>query len=222
MAKNLPHIEKMCLFYSAVDRCEHLKQDLVIAAVDEALFGDAAPGPDESRIVRAQAEFERRCEQVKRQLLSIANLCCETVFNSLQAYHHAAKNLKQHNALNQLHAIRDIKEQLAWLVYPHFVVETPRQWLEHLPRFLKGVDIRLQKLQQSLAADQQRQEQLRPYWEKLRRQMEIDRSALVDNPDWRQYRWMLEEMRISLFAQSLKTSIPVSAKRLDEQLAKLK
>jgi ATP-dependent helicase HrpA len=124
--------------------------------------------------------------------------------------------------MNQLQAISDINQQLSLLVYPGFVIDTPRQWLDHLPRYLQGIEIRLQKLQQSLAVDQQRQIQLQPYWQKLVGQWETNRDAMRRNAQWVHYRWMVEEMRISLFAQNLKTAMPVSGKRLDEQLSKLK
>ena len=226
LAKNLPHIEKMCLYYASIDTCEHLKEELIIASVDEALFGDGGLSEDlpdgENSLIRSRIEFEQHCERARQRLVPNANRYSETVFDCLQVYHNVVRSLKQHTALNQLNAISDIKEQLALLIYPKFVVNTPRQWLGHLPRYLKGVEVRLQKLQHSLAADQQRQSQLQPYWRKLIRQVEADAEAVARNPQWQLYRWMLEEMRISLFAQNLKTSMPVSTKRLDEQLAKLK
>jgi ATP-dependent helicase HrpA len=239
LRKNLPYIDKMCLYYASVDSCEHLKDDLLMAAVDEALFfgegiggerfnnersgGEAfsSEADGELKMIRTASEFEQRCDKAKQQLISIANHYCELVFNSLQAYHSVAKSIKQHTAMNQLQAISDIKQQLSMLIYPGFVADTPKRWLEHLPRYLQGIEIRLQKLQQSLGADRQRQTQLQPYWQKLVRQTEIDSKTLSRNAEWARYRWMLEEMRISLFAQNLKTSLPVSTKRLDEQLAKL-
>jgi ATP-dependent helicase HrpA len=87
---------------------------------------------------------------------------------------------------------------------------------------LKGIEVRLEKLQHSLTTDQQRQNQLQPYWQKLMRQLDSDPEVIRSKPAWLHYRWMLEEMRISLFAQNLKTSMPVSNKRLDEQLAIIK
>ncbi|WP_455210943.1 ATP-dependent RNA helicase HrpA [Kaarinaea lacus] len=235
LAKNLPNIDKMCLYYAGMDTCEHLKDDLITASVDEALFGkwfDAHSDmqsskssltiEDEPEMIRTQEEFVQQCAKAKQQLIPIANQYSEIVFACLQAYHHIIKLIKQHTALNQLQSISDINEQLSWLIYPNFVVHTPKQWLEHLPRYLHGIEIRLQKLQQSLAADQQRQNQLQPYWRRLAQQMQIDRETVKQNREWRHYRWMLEEMRISLFAQNLKTAIPVSNKRLEEQLAKIK
>jgi len=216
LRKNLPHSDKMCLFYAAVDSCEHLKEDLIIASVDQAMAIDDLP------IIRSQSEFEQRYEAARTQLISIANQYSDMVFNSLLAYHDVVKNLKKYTSLNQFNAVTDVKEQLSLLIFPGFIVKTPRKWLEHLPRFLKGVEARLQKLQHSLDADQQRQKQLKPYWSKLILQMENDSSSVVIDPDWQLYRWMLEEMRISLFAQNLKTSLPVSLKRLDEQLVKIK
>jgi len=221
LVKNLPHIDKMCLLYASIDTCEHLKDDLILASVDEAFWGGSL-GKSTVGIIRTQSEFDTQCHKANQHLITVANRCSEIVFNSLQTYHQITKSLKQHTALNQLQAISDINEQLRLLVFPHFVVRTPMIWLEHLPRYLQGIEIRLQKLQQSFATDQQRQNQLQPYWQKLVRQLEIDADTLSRHPEWVNYRWMLEEMRVSLFAQNLKTSIPVSSKRLDEQLAKIK
>jgi ATP-dependent helicase HrpA len=233
LAKNLLHIDKMCLYYANVGRCEQLKNDLIMAAVEEALFGGAecesdifgedGPGAGDSQtMIRTQREFEQRCDKASQKLIPVANDYCELVFNSLQIYHSVLKSIKQHTAMNQLQAISDINQQLSLLVYPGFVIDTPRQWLDHLPRYLQGIEIRLQKLQQSLAVDQQRQIQLQPYWQKLVGQWETNRDAMRRNAQWVHYRWMVEEMRISLFAQNLKTAMPVSGKRLDEQLSKLK
>jgi ATP-dependent helicase HrpA len=231
LAKNLLHIDKMCLYYASIDSCEHLKEDIIIASVDEAFFGKEIGNPynedvvfadDTNRLIRTEVEFEQQCDKAKQRLVSIANQHSEIVFNSLQVYHRVAKDIKQHTALNQLQAVSDIKQQLSLLIYPHFVVHTPRQWLEHVPRYLKGIEVRLEKLQHSLATDQQRQNQLQPYWQKLMRQLDSDPEVIRSKPAWLHYRWMLEEMRISLFAQNLKTSMPVSNKRLDEQLAIIK
>ena len=173
-------------------------------------------------MIRTKEKYEQHFENARTHLITIANQYSDISFNSLQAYHEVMKNIKKHTSLNQFNAVSDIKEQLSLLIYPGFIIHTPRTWLEQLPRFLKGVEIRLQKLQQSLDVDQQRQRQLQPYWQELTRQRELDSSVFSTDPEWQLYRWMLEEMRISLFAQNLKTSVPVSIKRLDEQLAKVK
>ena len=216
LRKNLPRADKMCLFYAAIDSCEHLKEDLIVASVDHAMGLHGNP------LIRTKEKYEQHFENARTHLITIANQYSDISFNSLQAYHEVMKNIKKHTSLNQFNAVSDIKEQLSLLIYPGFIIHTPRTWLEQLPRFLKGVEIRLQKLQQSLDVDQQRQRQLQPYWQELTRQRELDSSVFSTDPEWQLYRWMLEEMRISLFAQNLKTSVPVSIKRLDEQLAKVK
>ena len=81
--------------------------------------------------------------------------------------------------------------------------------------------MRLEKLQRAPAVDKQRQRELQPHWDRVYQKMGEQPGAALD-AQWELYRWMVEEMRVSLFAQELKTSIPVSLKKLDEQYRLLK
>jgi len=101
-----------------------------------------------------------------------------------------------------------------------FVLITPPNWLPHLPRFLKAVEIRLNKLTDAgLAKDLAAMQTIAPLWQRYAdRSAELSRRGICD-PHLQTYRWMLEELRVSLFAQELKTSMPVSVQRLDRQWA---
>src|SRR5258706_10384977 len=115
-------------------------------------------------------------------------------------------------------AARDMREQVARVMPKNFVAATPAALLPHLPRFPKGISVRLTKLTNAgLVKDQQGMAVVEPLEKSYRERAEKHRKEGIIDPALMQYRWMLEELRISLFAQELKTSIPISTKRLSEQ-----
>jgi ATP-dependent helicase HrpA len=135
----------------------------------------------------------------------------------LAAYHEARLGLEKAKLAQAQAALDDMRGQLERLVAPGFWTATPWEWLRHYPRYLKAIVYRLDKLRSGGAArDRAGMAEVGP-----RQQAYLDAAAADDAPFDRagleQYRWMLEEFRVSLFAQPLGTSISVSAKRLDKQ-----
>ncbi len=117
----------------------------------------------------------------------------------------------------------DVKEQLSNLIYPGFASRTPHRWLVHLPRFVKGADVRLKKLFNAGAArDSINLAIVRPLWEQYLRRRDLQKKQNIYDPELTEYRWMLEEFRVSLFAQELKTSMTISPQRLEAQWAKVR
>ena len=113
----------------------------------------------------------------------------------------------------------DIQAQLQRLMPKRFVASTPWPQLQHLVRYLKGVVMRLDKLRADPARDAQRLAELRPLEQRhVRRLAELKGQADSRLED---FRWQLEELRISLFAQELRTPQPVSVKRLEKTWAQL-
>jgi ATP-dependent helicase HrpA len=111
----------------------------------------------------------------------------------------------------------DLREQFDALLTPGFLRELPPARLAHYPRYLKAMRLRGERLRQDPAKDQQRMLQVMPYW----RAYLQHRAAGADAADLAELRWLIEEWRVSLFAQELKTAEPVSAKRLAKALAAL-
>jgi ATP-dependent helicase HrpA len=111
----------------------------------------------------------------------------------------------------------DLREQLDALLAPGFLRELPAARLAHFPRYLKAMRLRAERLRQDPAKDQQRMLQVMPYW----RAYLQHRAAGADAAGLDELRWLIEEWRVSLFAQELKTAEPVSAKRLAKALAAL-
>jgi ATP-dependent helicase HrpA len=109
----------------------------------------------------------------------------------------------------------DLRGQLEALLAPGFLRELPRARLAHLPRYLKAMRLRAEKLRSDPARDHSRMQQVLPYWRAvLDARASGDASAALDT-----LRWLVEEWRVSVFAQELKTAEPVSGKRMAQALA---
>jgi ATP-dependent helicase HrpA len=100
------------------------------------------------------------------------------------------------------------------MVYPGFLSRTPWDRLEHLPRYLKGYALRLQKYRANAERDAKHAVTVQSLWQDYESRAEADRAAERTNAKLEEYRWLIEELRVSLFAQELRTPFPVSAKRL--------
>ena len=117
----------------------------------------------------------------------------------------------------------DIRQQIKNLTGDHFLSTTPWTWLEHYPRYFQAITLRLEKLT-STPVDQERQmrEVLAEWWKVYADLQEKHAQLAIVDPELDQLRWMIEEYRVSLFAQQLGTSLTVSAKRLEKQLKKVR
>jgi ATP-dependent helicase HrpA len=116
-------------------------------------------------------------------------------------------------------AVREsIGDQLAGLTAPGWLRRTPVPWLRQLPKYLRAAARRAGRLRNEVERDRKLQEQLVPYEAALRELERVRPRDAGPAPERERLRWMIEEYRVSLFAQELKTLQPVSARRLDEQL----
>ena len=98
------------------------------------------------------------------------------------------------------------------MIYQGFVHDTPDEALTRLPVYCQAAGIRLDRLLTDPNKDKQRMSEVMPHWQKF-----INKVNKIETPAFKEYRWMLEEFRISVFAQELKTAYPISSKRLEKQ-----
>ncbi|WP_262730186.1 ATP-dependent RNA helicase HrpA [Alloalcanivorax marinus] len=132
------------------------------------------------------------------------------------AYRDTMARLEKNFPLAWAHAHRDLKSQLGGLFSDAFPLAVEAEWLSEYPRYLAAVAQRLEKMGGQIGRDRALVAELEDYQERFRRRA-------GDTPPWRQpaplrlFRWMIEEYRVSLFAQPLGTKVPVSAKRLNKQ-----
>lgn len=227
--RTLPDMDRLCLYYSTIGRCDDLRQNLLQAIADRAFF-DHEPADE----VRTRDAFARRAEAGWRRLTEAATEVGTLVTETLDVYHMLDIALSNDFPPLWHESIRDMRDQLRHLVYRGFVVQTPFAWLRQLPRYLRAIDIRLKKLANAgLNRDTQALAEVLPLWDGYKRRAAARLSPSADSgrsspnsgrPEQGaadspldQYRWMLEELRVSLFAQELKTIAPVSVQRLQKQ-----
>jgi ATP-dependent helicase HrpA len=161
--------------------------------------------------------FKKRVEEGRGRLTLIANEVARLCAAILIEYAAAVRKIK--DSRNQPDATADALQQLQRLVPKRFLATTPWTQLQHFPRYLKAVVLRLEKLRADAARDAGKMAELKPqeqrYW-----RLVAERKGAVDER-MQEFRWLLEELRVSFFAQELRTPQPVSVKRLEKLWSQL-
>jgi ATP-dependent helicase HrpA len=164
---------------------------------------------------RTRAEFDRRRDEARSRVTLLAQEIARLVGTILAERTALQKKLQQASRAFP-EACRDIQESTARLLSKRFIDETPYERLQHFPRYLKAAGLRLDKLRTDPQRDARVAAEFTPlYAQWLRDQAKQLKSGSRD-PQLEQFRWLLEELRVQLFAQELKTPVPVSVKRLSK------
>jgi ATP-dependent helicase HrpA len=114
-------------------------------------------------------------------------------------------------------ALADVNGQLAALLPPDFIESTSHPWLGHVPRYLKAIARRLARLPAEARRDEELASRVRPFVAAAR-SLRVSAGLTDARPELLQLRWMMEEFRVSLYAQDLRAVMRVSEQRLTEQL----
>ena len=192
-----------------------LKEQLLSTAVDRALFSEVDEIRTRDAFVAIANDGWRRLSVAAAELNSLAR-------EILQRYHEVRAQLDRTFPPLLLGPVTEMRQQLDRLVSKQFLQSTPPAWLPHLPRYLRALAIRLQKLMNAgLNRDQQVAAQISPLSEAYRNVRSAKAIRGIIDPQLEQFRWMLEELRVSLYAQELKTVASVSIQRLERQLSLL-
>jgi len=209
LEKNIPDLQKMAVAYMPLGSTEELREQIIDLAIDRAFLAEPLP--------TAAAAFQRRLDEGRGRLTLIANEIARSAGTVLVELAAAQRKLKDTRATKE--TADDIAAQLARLVPRRFLATTPWAQLQHLPRYLKGIVMRLDKWRADPVRDAQRLAELRPLEQRYTRAL-AERKGVAD-ARLDEFRWLLEELRISLFAQELRTPQPVSVKRLEKAWAQL-
>ena len=204
LEKNIPDLQKMSVLYLALGSADELREQVIGLAIDRAFLVDPLPTD--------AAAFRRRIDEGRGRLTLIANEIARAAHVVLVDHTAAVRKLKDSRAPKEVSD--DIEAQLARLVSKRFLQTTPWAQLAHLPRYLKGVVMRLDKWRADPARDAARLAELRPIEQRCLRAVAERKGVRDARLD--EFRWLLEELRISLFAQELRTPQPVSVKRLEK------
>ncbi len=204
LEKNIPELQKMAVAFMPLGTQEELREQIIEVAMDRAFLQEPLPGDE--------AAFKRRVDEGRGRLTLIANEVARLAATILVEYAAAVRKIK--DTRNQPDATGDALQQLQRLMPKRFLSATPWTQLQHLPRYLKAMTLRLDKLRADIARDAAKLAELKPqeqrYW-----RLVAERKGQVDER-MQEFRWLLEELRVSFFAQELRTPQPVSVKRLDK------
>lgn len=190
--------------YSDFGSCEALKQDILDVVIDQCFINTP---------VHSTEDFTLSLKNGKGNIMAIAEEYCQLLSDILDEYKNIKKILK-HPPLTLLDTVADIQSQLSYLLPSHFLAIIDKQWIQQYPRYLKAIGKRLEKSQDNISRDRQHRLQLSQLWEDYLKRHETLAGQHIVSEQLEHYRWMLEEYRVSLFAQELKTPFPVSEKRL--------
>ncbi|MGB1270880.1 MAG: DUF3418 domain-containing protein, partial [Endozoicomonas sp.] len=125
-----------------------------------------------------------------------------------------SRQLKGKISFDRALAMADIKQHLARLLTDGFMGGATLEWLSHYPRYLRAIELRLEKLPAQVNRDRAWTEELTVLQQKYQKRLDVHHQHKLVDPNLRLFRWMIEEYRVSLFAQQLGTRFPVSDKRL--------
>ncbi|MFL9946508.1 ATP-dependent RNA helicase HrpA [Paraburkholderia agricolaris] len=202
LEKNLPGLREMAMQFMPRGTQEELRDQLIDTALDRACLQDPLPDNDVS--------FHTRRDEGRSRLTLLAQEISRLVGQILNEYATVTKKLVQAKSFTTPYA--DMQNQLDGLIGKRFVVDTPYPQLAHFPRYLKGMALRVDKLKADPARDARQFAEFQPLQQNYQRAL-AQRGGVLD-PRLSEFRWLLEELRISLFAQELRTPMPVSVKRL--------
>lgn len=217
LQKQLPGIRELGLLFINVGSVDGLIEQILNLAVERAFMNDPLP-------VSAE-QFAERLQAGKPRLALIAQEISKHALAALQAHADLQKKLAQAKAASAS-AYTDIQTQVQGLIYPKFVSDTPYGQLVHFPRYLKAIAMRIDKLRANPSRDAQCQkdwESVARPWQKLVQGSRGSANyAMAEDQALTDFRWQLEELRVALYAQELKTPTPMSLKRLEKILASLR
>jgi ATP-dependent helicase HrpA len=202
--KSIPNLQQMGMQFMSMGTQEELREQIINKALDIACLQDPLP-------IDA-ASFAKRKDEGKSRLVLLVNEIARLLSQVLTEFHGLPKRLQ---GLPQ-QAAQDMQQQLQGLVHKRFLQENEYSQLSHFPRYLKAMNVRIEKLRGDPARDTKLMaewQQAAAAWQRANRDKSAGKNT---DPKMVEFRWMLEELRVSLFAQELRTPMPVSAKRLQK------
>jgi ATP-dependent helicase HrpA len=200
----VPELQKQALWFSTIASAEVLQADLEQAVLQAAFMGEE---PD----VRNGPAFHQKLVKGKSRLVELSASIGRWSFEALQNYHELDRLLKASVSPQLLEATGEVRDQVQQLIFPGFLSATPLRWLPHLGRYLRAAIQRLDKLSGNIERDRRQSALVRRHWQRY----EQAAAGKLTDEALTGYRWLIEELRVSLFAQELGTSEKVSPERLD-------
>lgn len=205
MKRSLPEIQQQCLWFAPIGGCEELTADIVQAVLASVFI----PG---NELPRTGQEFKRLLANGRPELVSAGNQIGGWSAAALSEYHQINRQLKGKIPACALSAATDVQQQLDKLIYPGFLSNTPVKWLPHLARFIRAARLRLENCGANTQREGQQSKIIKTFMDRYQQYL----ASHPDDENLQEFRWLIEELRVSFFAQVLKTSVKVSETRLEK------
>ncbi|MCK5813321.1 MAG: ATP-dependent RNA helicase HrpA [Cocleimonas sp.] len=215
LKNNLPNIRQHCLHYFITGKCDELKQSIIKNSFRLVFDTDHYQ-------CNQQQSFNNYLEQQRSQLVAQATELCHQLDTVLKFHHQVKKSLKGSINPAWLDGLNDITDHSNALIFVGFLDTLTLHELRQYPRYLKGLQRRVEKLMDNSHKDRPLRLQVQPHWQSYQKFIAKEKIdgfvfSTQQKTALQTYRWMLEEFRVSLFAQELGTAIPISEKRLKKK-----
>jgi ATP-dependent helicase HrpA len=209
--RQLPLANVTALKWAALGSAENLRADLVEAALAELLQAQTLDARTRSQFDELRAELGSALFAASVERLKLAESIIEAHAELMPWLEPPLLGFASAN-------YEDLLEQRDELLAPGFLRETDPSHLGHIPRYLRGMRLRAERLRQDPSRDQARMLNVHTYW---RQYLKRRTSSDADPDALEELRWLIEELRVSVFAQELGTAESVSPKRLARAVAAL-
>lgn len=207
LEKDLGRQTALALKYRSLGNADSFFSDLLDTIAERACLGD-------DLLPRSQKEFDKQKERAKPRITPVMQALLKSVETCLDLTQQIQTSLNQKTSYP--HALKDEQVHFPGLVYPGFIRTTPWDRWQHMPRYLQAILKRFDKLPAAGERDPRHTAVIQGLEKRYQERLAQHRKAGVHDPALAEFRWHLEELRVSLFAQELKTPYPVSAKRLEK------
>ncbi|WP_422467377.1 ATP-dependent RNA helicase HrpA [Endozoicomonas sp. ALC013] len=169
---------------------------------------------DDNGLPRNRESFLALLERHKGDIVPFAEKIDPIVNEIFRIAQGVSRQLKGKISFDRALSLADIKQHLQRLLRPGFMADAGREWLSHYPRYFRGIEARLEKLPAQVNKDRAWTEELAVLQQKYEKRLDAHLQQKIVDPNLQLFYWMIEEYRVSLFAQQLGTRFPVSDKRL--------
>ena len=213
MQKTQKGLQAMCLLYRNIGSCQELENDLLDSSIDDAF--------DYQKTPESADEFEALLKQGRGKFADCLAARYQQCASWLEQYQRIQKRLKK-MPVSWLEAGADIQDQCQHLLFRHFLVEVKPERLVHYDRYLKAIIARMDKLEADSSKDRPARLRVQPFWDRYKERAKVLAEQQRHSDALDEFRWLLEEFRVSVFAQPIKTAVPVSEKRLNQSWEEVK
>lgn len=210
LEKQQAALKQMGLFYAPIGKAKSLYDDFFLAVCAQHFLS-------EGDLPRHRDAFEALWEAKRAEFVPAAETFAELVMTILKAHHQLMKKLKGKVNLSLAMPMSDLQHQLGNLVFSGFLSHTPRGYLEAFPRYLQAAEMRLEKMPREMGNERQFVPQLTEWWTQYEERRKLLETQGIYDSELEKFRWMLEEQRVSWYAQQLGTRETISPKRLNQQ-----